>query len=376
MLREPAVWLRYPGAYSLQASLVLRWLLVDSAACSCVQTLSRCLPAAQASCPPSPAKAQKMASREARSLNMQWTKMAAPSSPSARSQRTLPTSGKVDAAATQSLSQASRSDIVPAAAAPRAQPIADNTSFMPKPSQLHLPCMVVLSCHCLQDMSQARFTLTGTARELSGAEQEAAKQTFLKRNPDSFWVNFGDFSWWRLEELVSVRFVLGFAQAGQVGLACLSSAVVDQLIRIRSPFRIEFSLGHMQVTKEDYAQAQADPVMQFAAPIAGHMNEDHGSQLQALVQHAVPLGGPISKAVMLGLDRFGMEVQCTDSQGQTFPCRVPFPRCHRRFKSTVHRLAVQFCRHLNLMGCCRPATDRKSVRELVVEMTRAAEAAQ
>ena len=80
------------------------------------------------------------------------------------------------------------------------------------------------------------------------------------------------------------------------------------------------------MTKEEYAQAAADPVSQFAAPIARHMNEDHSSQMLAIVQHAVPLGGPITKAVMLALDRFGMEVQCTDSQGQTFPCRVPFPR--------------------------------------------------
>ena len=85
-------------------------------------------------------------------------------------------------------------------------------------------------------MSQARFTLTGTARELSGAEQEAAKQTFLKRNPDSFWVNFGDFSWWRLEDLVSVRFVLGFAQAGQVGLACLSSCLLQHCCHSRLIF--------------------------------------------------------------------------------------------------------------------------------------------
>ena len=68
----------------------------------------------------------------------------------------------------------------------------------------------------MQAMSQARFTMTGTARELSAGEQEAAKQLFLARNPNSFWVNFGDFSWWCLEDLVAVRFNLGFAQAGQV----------------------------------------------------------------------------------------------------------------------------------------------------------------
>ena len=80
----------------------------------------------------------------------------------------------------------------------------------------------------VQAMSQARFTLTGTARELPEEEQEAAKQLFLKRNPNSFWVNFGDFSWWRLDDLVAVRFNLGFAQAGQV---CPSSAKGTQLSR-------------------------------------------------------------------------------------------------------------------------------------------------
>ena len=43
----------------------------------------------------------------------------------------------------------------------------------------------------LQAMSQARFTITGTACELPEGEQEAAKQLFLARNPNSFWVNFG-----------------------------------------------------------------------------------------------------------------------------------------------------------------------------------------
>ena len=56
------------------------------------------------------------------------------------------------------------------------------------------------------------------------------------------------------------------------------------------------------------------------------MNEDHGDQLLRIVQHAVPLGGCINKAVMTGLDRFGMDVQCTDEKGEAFSCRVPFPR--------------------------------------------------
>lgn len=56
------------------------------------------------------------------------------------------------------------------------------------------------------------------------------------------------------------------------------------------------------------------------------MNDDHGDQLASIVQHAVPLGGPVSKAIMTGLDQYGMDVECTDEKGEAFPCRVPFPR--------------------------------------------------
>lgn len=65
-------------------------------------------------------------------------------------------------------------------------------------------------------MNQARITLTGTATLVSESETEAVKEFYLSKNPDSFWVNFGDFSWWRVEDLVAVRYNSGFARAGQV----------------------------------------------------------------------------------------------------------------------------------------------------------------
>ena len=85
----------------------------------------------------------------------------------------------------------------------------------------------------------------------------------------------------------------------------------------------------LQLKPADYAAARPDPVAHFTAPIAKHMNEDHGEQLTSIVRHVVPLGGVIAKAIMTGLDRFGMDVQCTDDKDETFPCRVPFTRCAR-----------------------------------------------
>jgi hypothetical protein len=55
----------------------------------------------------------------------------------------------------------------------------------------------------------------------------------------------------------------------------------------------------------------------------------------------------VDKATILSLDRLGMAVACQRGKDQ-FKARLPFPR---------------------------PATDRKSIKDLIVEMTRAAAAA-
>ena len=39
---------------------------------------------------------------------------------------------------------------------------------------------------------------------------------YLKKHPDAFWVDFGDFSWWRMEKVEMARLVGGFARAGKV----------------------------------------------------------------------------------------------------------------------------------------------------------------
>jgi putative heme iron utilization protein len=163
-------------------------------------------------------------------------------------------------------------------------------------------------------MSDARVNVVGRVVPLGAGEAAAARELYMARHPASFWVDFGDFAWFRMEEVLAARLVGGFARAGRV------------------------SAG-------DYAAAAPDPVAQFSGPVCGHMNADHGEATRAMVRHYA--GITVDEATMLSLDRLGVNVACVRN-GQQFKARLPFPR---------------------------PAGDRKAIKEVVVEMTRAAAAA-
>ena len=162
--------------------------------------------------------------------------------------------------------------------------------------------------------ADGRVTLVGDVERVPSGEESLAglRETYKKLHPDAFWVDFGDFAWYRMSGLVSARFVGGFARA-----ASLSS--------------------------DDYLGVDADPIAAFAKPVIGHMNADHSSSTAAMVSHYIGLDG-VEKATLTSLDRLGMGVLATRN-GQQIKLRLPFPR---------------------------EAKDRKDVKTLIVEMTKAA----
>lgn len=96
----------------------------------------------------------------------------------------------------------------------------------------------------------------------------------------------------------------------------------------------------VQVAAEEFLSTPADPVAPFSSPISKHMNEDHASSTLAIVKHFVPLDIDISAAKLQTLDRLGMEVECSSTEGP-FTCRVPFTRhallaCHSRDRENFH----------------------------------------
>lgn len=70
----------------------------------------------------------------------------------------------------------------------------------------------------LQGLQDGRFTLTGVAKPLSESDKAAAREVFLAKYPNAFYVDFGDFRWFRVEELTGGRYVGGFGRVASVSV--------------------------------------------------------------------------------------------------------------------------------------------------------------
>ncbi|KAL9191182.1 hypothetical protein ACHAXT_000888 [Thalassiosira profunda] len=179
-------------------------------------------------------------------------------------------------------------------------------------------CSVTIASKEFKGAADGRVNLMGKVTLVDAAERDAMKEVYLAKHPGAFWVNFGDFNWFRMDEIVDIRFVGGFARAGSI-------------------------------TPEEYAAAKPDPIAGFGPHIAAHMNDDHMENTIAMVAHAIP-GLDVSEAVITSVDSLGMYVKCTrtpraSDQPQQFKIRLPFPR---------------------------KIEDRKGVKEVIVEMSQAA----
>lgn len=178
-------------------------------------------------------------------------------------------------------------------------------------------CSLTIASKEFKGAADGRVNLMGTCKLLPTSEVDSAKALYLKKHPGAFWVEFGDFNFFRME-IEKIRFVGGFARAGSV-------------------------------TPEEYKEAKPDPISEFGSHIANHMNEDHMENTIAMVANAIP-GLEVSEAFITSVDALGMYVKVTrtpraSDQPQQFKLRLPFPR---------------------------PAADRKDIKTLIVEMSQAA----
>jgi len=179
-------------------------------------------------------------------------------------------------------------------------------------------CSVTIASKEFKGAADGRVNLMGKVTLVDSEEREAMKAIYLAKHPGAFWVEFGDFNWFRMDEIVDIRFVGGFARAGSI-------------------------------TPEEYKNAKPDPVAAFGPAIANHMNDDHMESTIAMVAHAIP-GLDVSEALITSVDSLGMFVKCTrtpraSDQPQQFKIRLPFPR---------------------------KIEDRKDIHDVIVEMSKAA----
>lgn len=177
-------------------------------------------------------------------------------------------------------------------------------------------CSITIASKEFKGAADGRVNLMGQMNLIPAEETEPLKELYLAKHPNAFWVNFGDFSWFRME-IENIRFVGGFARAGSV-----------------SPGQ--------------YKKSKPDPISQVGMHIASHMNDDHSDATKAMVEKGIPGIKDVSEAMITSVDSLGMYVKVTKGSGenmQQFKARLPFPR---------------------------KAEDRKDVKNVIVEMTRAA----
>jgi putative heme iron utilization protein len=161
--------------------------------------------------------------------------------------------------------------------------------------------------------ADGRVVLIGSVSELSKDKIAEYRELYMKKHSDAYWIDFGDFSYFTMSGIDNIRYVGGFARAG----------------------------GIMGI---EYLQAKPDPIAAFAEPVMKHMNEDHSDSTIQMIKHYIGL--PVKEAEIISLDRLGMTVKAKIdlSAGGYSKIRLPWPR---------------------------PVSERKAVKEVLVEMTKA-----
>jgi len=142
-------------------------------------------------------------------------------------------------------------------------------------------------------LASGRVTLLGTMAPVSEDDRARARERYLAANPaSSYYIDFGDFAFYRLN-VESIRYVGGY--------------------------------GRMSwVDPERYADAEPDPLVDAAAGIIEHMNEDH-ADAQLLYCKYLLDRPETTAASMSAVDRYGFEMIAVSPAGRT-AVRLGFPK--------------------------------------------------
>jgi putative heme iron utilization protein len=141
-------------------------------------------------------------------------------------------------------------------------------------------------------LATGRVTLMGEMRAVEPPDREFARDRYLAANPAAeYYIDFGDFDFYRLN-VQSIRYVGGY--------------------------------GRMSwVEPQQYAAAEPDPLVDAAAGIIEHMNDDHADAQVLFCQHFA--GRPdTTSASMAAVDRYGFEMIAVSNSGRV-AVRLAFP---------------------------------------------------
>jgi putative heme iron utilization protein len=161
-------------------------------------------------------------------------------------------------------------------------------------------------------LGAARATLIGYVRPVPSADIASARVDYLAKHENSrYWVDFADFSFFRLE-FVDIYYVGGFGVMGWV-------------------------------EAQDYIDALPDPLAPAAAGIMAHMNADHADAMILLARtHA---GIEAIEASMTAVDRLGFHLRLRTAEGMK-GTRINFPN-EARTPQETRKVLVEMVRLAN-----------------------------
>jgi heme iron utilization protein len=138
----------------------------------------------------------------------------------------------------------------------------------------------------------ARVTLLGRLGGFPGGDEaEAVRELYLERHPTSrYWVDYPDFGFRRME-VEEAYYVGGFGVMGWV-------------------------------SREEYEEAEPDPLLDHADSILAHVNADHPDALVLLARREGM--EEVEEARMTAVDRLGYELRVRTAEGMR-GLRIPFP---------------------------------------------------
>jgi len=140
-------------------------------------------------------------------------------------------------------------------------------------------------------LARGRVTLVGTSTILEGDDKARCRDAYLESHPRAaYYADYTDFHFWKLR-VDRIRYIGGY--------------------------------GRMSWVEPDaWRGAEADPIAPHADRILQHMNDDHGSALQAYCL-AFSRATEVASATMVGIDRHGFEMSAETPEGPR-PIRVAF----------------------------------------------------
>ncbi len=141
-------------------------------------------------------------------------------------------------------------------------------------------------------LDASRVTLIGVVSKVPEGERDEARGLYISRyRSASYWVDFDDFFFYRLD-IADIYFVGGFGAMGWV-------------------------------TADDYYGAGVDPLADDSLGIIRHMNEDHRDALLLLARGHT--GMDAEQATMTSVDRLGFHVRLR-AGSEVFSRRIGFIR--------------------------------------------------